>query len=155
MAGGETILCVRRAAQEAAGQRLARICLGCACSCGSAHCCCRASCAAAPACILTPLQDIGPLSASLPPKKFFGRFALALAVEAPGVCFLLLELLRCLQLPPLSTLLYRFDPEFLEDRRKGLDACVHARAAFARRRRDVEVLAGTSSKLWSSQVLRS
>ena len=95
------------------------------------------------------------MAASLPPKKFFGRFALALAVEAPGVCFLLVALLRYRQLPPLSTFLYRFDPEFLEDRRKGLDACVAARAAFARRRRDVEVLAGTSSKLWSSQVLRS
>jgi hypothetical protein len=67
---------------------------------------------------------MGPLATSLPPKKFFGRF----------ICFHHLELpAAVLSAFSVHAALSRFDPDFLEERRKGLDACVesHLRALFS------------------------
>ena len=89
-------------------------------------CACRVLFVTIRVCFLTPMQDLGPLSASLPPKKFFGRFACTHAFAAPGVLFLLQELLRHCVSISLISFPRSFDPEFLEERRKGLDSCVHA-----------------------------
>jgi hypothetical protein len=76
------------------------------------------------ACVLIRIfQDMGPLATSLPPKKFFGRFICFHHLEAPAAV---------LSAFSVHAALCRFDPDFLEERRKGLDSCVRARESHLR-----------------------
>lgn len=93
MASGETILHVRLHAQEAAGVLNARVAaiVYCLLSFESRSCMIGSQSINlavplfAPACVLICFyQDMGPLSTSLPPKKFFGRFCCLLHLLAPG-----------------------------------------------------------------------